>query len=147
MSILEYTVGSQTLLLSSELNSLANNSNALGAAFSNNVGGTGNGYTLCDLQLVVTFGTAPSANTGLTLWLLGSQDGATFEDGSSSVTPARMPECVFPVRAVTTQQVIIRRILLPFGIFKPLLQNTGTGQSLASTGNTLNVRPASYQLN
>jgi hypothetical protein len=141
----KYLLGSQTTLLSTELNSLTNNSLAVGSAFDNTQGQTGDGYTLCDLELVVTYGVAPTASTGCTLWLLGTQDGTNYEDGGSSVTPARLPEAVFPLRAVNTAQRIIRRVWLPWGKWQPQLKNDGTGQTMASSGNTLKVRPVTRQ--
>jgi hypothetical protein len=141
----KFLLGSQSTLLSTELNTLANNGTALGSAFDNTVGQTGDGYTLCDLELVVTFGTAPTINTGVSLWFLESQDGTNYEDGDNSTTPSRMPDVVFPVRAVNTAQRIIRRTWLPWGKFKPLLKNDGTGQSFAASGNTVKVRPVTRE--
>jgi hypothetical protein len=145
MTIEKYLLGSQTNLLTTELNSLANNGTALGSAYDNTVGQTGDGYTLCDVELVVTYGSAPTANTGVTLWMLATQDGTNYEDGDNSTTPARLPECVFPLRAVTSAQRIIRRIWLPWGKFKPLVKNDGTGQAMASSGNTVKIRPVALQ--
>lgn len=142
----KYLLGSQTSLLTTELNSLANNGTALASsAFNNTIGQTGDGYILCDLELVVTYGVAPTANTGVSLWFLQTQDGANYEDGSNSITPARLPDCVFPLRAVTTAQRIIRRVILSQGKFTPLIKNDGTGQAMAATANTVKVRPVTYE--
>jgi hypothetical protein len=141
-----WIVGSQTTLLTTELNGLINNSLALGAVFNNLQGQTGGGYTFCDVELVVTYGTAPAANTGISFWFLGSQDGTNFEDGSTSITPGRMPDVVFPLRAVTTAQRILRRTWLPWGLWQPLVKNDGTGQALAASGNTLKIRPVTRQI-
>lgn len=140
----KYLLGTQTSLLTTGLNSLANNALAISGAFDNTVGQTGDGYTLCDLELVVTYGSAPTANTGVTVWLLGSQDGTNYEDGDASTTPARLPDAVFPLRAVTTAQRIIRRVSLPHGLMKALLLNDGTGQAMAASGNTLKIRPVTF---
>src|SRR4051812_13004672 len=104
MSVTEkYTLGSIATLLSTGLNSLANNSLAVSSAYDNTQGGGGgDGYTLCDLELVVTFGTNPTANTGVSVWFLAVPDGTNYEDGDASTTPARAPDVVFPLRAVTT---------------------------------------------
>lgn len=141
----KYLLGSATTLMSTDLNSLANNALVLGSAFDNTQGQAGDGYTLCDVQLTVTFGSAPMANTGVPVWFLAALDGTNYEDGSSSVTPSRFPDVVFPVRAVTTQQIITRRISLPWGLMKPLPKNDGTGQAFASSGNTLKIRPVTRQ--
>lgn len=141
----KYVLGSQTTLLSTGLNSLANNALAVSSAYDNTQGAAGDGYTLCDVELVVTYGVAPTANTGCTLWLLGTQDGTNYEDGDASTTPARLPDAVFPLRAVTTAQRVIRRVWLPWGASKALLKNDGTGQAMASSSNTLKVRPVARQ--
>lgn len=141
----KFLLGSQTTLLSTGLNSLANNSLAVSSAYDNTQGQTGDGYTLCDLELVVTYGTAPGAGTGVSVWLLGSQDGTNYEDGDASTTPSRPPDFVFPLRAVTTAQRIIRRGLVPWGLMKALLKNDGTGVAMASSGNTLKIRPVTTQ--
>lgn len=141
----KYLLGSVGTLLSTELNSLANNALALSAAYDNTQGQTGDGYTLCDLELSVTYGTAPSANTAVAIWFLTSQDGTNYEDGSASVTPSRVADVTIPLRAVTTAQLIIRRTWLPWGKFKVLLKNDGTGQAMAASGNTLKIRPVALQ--
>jgi hypothetical protein len=141
----KWLAGVQTTLLTTELNGLINNSLALGAAFNNLQGQTGDGYTLCDVELVATYGTAPAANTGVSVWFLGTQDGTNYEDGDTGITPGRMPDVVFPLRSVTTAQRIIRRIFLPWGLFKPLARNDGTGQAMAATGNSLKIRPVARQ--
>jgi hypothetical protein len=142
----KYALGAQTTLLSTGLNSLANNAQAISAAFDNTQGQTGDGYTLCDLELVVTYGGAPTANTGVSVWLVGSQDGSNYEDGDASVTPARLPDVVFPLRAVTTAQRVIRRVWLPWGLVKAVLRNDGTGQAMAASGNTLKIRPVTRSM-
>lgn len=143
----KYLLGSQATCLSTGLNSLANNSLAISAAYDNTAASAeGDGYILADFELVVTYGTAPTANTGCSLWILLTQDGTNYEDGGTSLTPARVPDLVLPLRAVTTEQRIIKRVILPQGIFKILLKNDGTGQAMAATGNTVKIRPTTYQV-
>lgn len=141
----KYLLGSQTSLLTTGLNSLASNALALSSAFDNTQGQAGDGYTLCDLELVVTYGSAPGANTGVSIWFLGSQDGTNYEDGDASTTPARMPDVVIPVLATTNAQRIVRRVVLPWGKLKALAKNDNTGQAMAASGNTLKVRPVTRQ--
>lgn len=131
------TRGTNTNVLTTELNSLANNSNALGSTITL----SNTGFRFGELELLVTFGVAPTANTAITVWLLREVDGTNFEDGGASVTPTRLPDAVFPLRAVTTAQRIIVPVDLPPGNFKALLRNDGTGQAMAASGNTLRVRP------
>lgn len=142
----KYLLLSQTTVMSTELNSLANNALAVGGTpFDNTAGQTGDGSVLCDVELVVTFGTGPNATSGLSIWFLGTQDGTNYEDGSSSVAPARNADLFIPVRSVTTAQRIMRRAVLPPGKFEVLAKNDGTGQSMASSGNTIKIRPSTYQ--
>jgi len=135
----------QTTLATTALNSMANNALVACTVFDNTIGQNGDGSEEADFELVVTFGTNPTANTGFSLWLLVANDGTNYEDGSSSVTPARAPDLTFPVRAVTTQQRINKRCSLPAGKFTPLLKNDGTGQAIASSGNILNIRPVTRE--
>ena len=135
-----YVSGSIATLISTGLNTLTNNSLAAGSADS-----AGGGYLLAELELVVTFGTNPTANTGVSIWFLRSVDGSNTEDGGSSLTPARPPDLTIPVEVTTSAQRIIRRCLIPPGTFTPLLKNDGTGQSFASSGNTLKILPLTYQ--
>ena len=149
MSLTEkYLVGMSVTLLSTELNALANNSLAVTATAFNNLagGGGGDGLVLCDVELVVTFGVAPSINSGLSIWFLAGQDGTNYEDGADgTTTPYRAADLVLPTRATTTLQRPAKRVLLPWGTLKVLLKNDGTGQAFAATGNTLKIRPATYQ--
>lgn len=143
----KYAVGTIATLMSTELNSLADSTNALASAAYNNTqgGGGGDGYAEGLLELVVTFGTSPATTGAVSVWFLAQPDGTNYEDGGSSVTPARVPDLQFPLRAVTTGQRITRRTLLPPGNFKPLVRNDSTGQSFAGSGNTLKVLPFTPQ--
>jgi hypothetical protein len=136
-------------LLSTELNSLANNSLAISSvggssgAFNFAIGGTDlDGYQDVDIELyIASMGGTPTAQTGFSIWFLGQVDGTNYEDGSASVEPARSPDCVIPIRAVSTAQRIIRRqVAAPHGTVKALIKNNGTGQALASSGNTLKIK-------
>lgn len=142
MPITQLRGNSQTLL-STELNSLANNSNAVHAS---SVSLTNTGYLDAEAELLVTFGVAPTANTPIYVWLLREIDGTNFEDGSASVTPTRPPDIIFTVRAVTTAQRIVQMVYdIPPGAIRALVRNAGTGQAFAASGNTLTVRPKTFQ--
>ena len=141
-----YQVGTITSLMTTELNSLANNALVLSS-----VGGTSGvfsltNYTFGQVELVVTFGTAPTANTTISVWFLCDLDGTNYEDGSSSITPVRNPDVVFPVRAVTTAQRIQKWAKLPMTSFKVLALNNGTGQGLAASANTIKILPGTYSI-
>jgi hypothetical protein len=131
--------GTATTVLSTGLNSLANNALVASSAITLSTGEPG--YQRCEAEIVVTYGTAPTANTACVVWLLREVDGTNYEDGSSTVTPSRNPDLVFPLRAVTTAQRIVVTGDLPPGSFVALLRNDGTGQAMAASGNTLKLRP------
>lgn len=134
--------GTADTLLSTELNSVNNNSNAIK---SSSVTLTTESYVLAEVELRVQFGGTPTANTAVSVWFLREVDGTNFEDGSVSITPARNPDVVIPVRATSNVQRIIKSCILPAGSFIPLIRNDGTGQSFAASGNTLKVRPLTLQ--
>ena len=121
--------GTLQTLLTTELNSLANNASVLSsvAGVSGVITLTSTGYPQGLAELVVTFGTAPTANATINVWFLTDIDGTNFEDGSASVIPTRNPDVIFPVRAVTTAQRISKLCKLPATTFKVLAQNNGTG--------------------
>jgi hypothetical protein len=139
MPTVKDTRGTATTALSTGLNSLANNALVASSAITLSTGEPG--YQRCEAELVVTYGTAPTANTACVVWLLREVDGTNYEDGSSTVTPSRNPDLVFPLRAVTTAQRIVVTGDLPPGSFVALLRNDGTGQAMAASGNTLKIRP------
>ena len=136
--------GTLQTLLSTELNSLANNAVAIGSAITL----TSTGYTRAHAELYISgMGGTPTANTAFRLWLLRTVDtGSNYEDGGTSVTPLRLAGCFFPIRAVSGAQRIIQEIWLPPGLFKPLILNDGTSQALASSSNTLRILPFSEQI-
>jgi hypothetical protein len=141
-----YRYGTNATVLSTELNSLANNANALASSTYDNTPatGAGDGFTMAQVELVCSFGTAPSAGTAISLWFLQRPDGTNTEDGSSSITPARAPDAVLPVRAVTATQRVVVDVPLPVGVLIALARNEGTGQALASSANTIKVRPFTF---
>jgi hypothetical protein len=76
------------------------------------------------------------------VWLLRSLNGADFEDGTgttsteTAVVPARAPDCIIPVRDLsTTQQILVTNIIpIPPQDFKVLVRNS-TGQTTTATTN------------
>jgi hypothetical protein len=137
-----------TTLLSTELNSLANGSNSSAGTARNNVQATANfnGYTRAKIELyLAAYSGTPSANTSVNVWFLRTVDGTNYEDGSSSVTPARNPDVVMPVNATASgPQRIVRECFLPVGLFQPIAKNV-IGIALAASGNTLKILPNTDQ--
>ena len=142
MATVKQTYGTIASVLTTELNSMANNALVLSAATSLSE----TGYLECDVEIVATFGVAPTAGTGFSIWFLRIIDGTNYEDGGTSVTPPRAPDLVIPVRAVTTVQRVIVCAYTPPGDFKILIKNDGTGQAIASSGNTLKLIPRTYTI-
>jgi len=127
-----------TTILSTQLNTLANSSantlSTAGSAIQNT-----NGYLYADVEFVAGSTYTPTAGGFIELWLLRSIDGGSnYEDGSSSIAPARPADIVIPVRGGTT---ITPRsgapgLLLPPGFYEPIARNQ-TGASLPSSGNII----------
>ncbi len=138
----KWSRGTADTILTTELNSLANNTNVVKSTA---VAPTSSEYTMVEVELYVTFGSTPTANTAVSIWFLREIDSTNYEDGSSTITPTRNPDVVFGVRATTNPQRMIKTCLLPPGNFKPLLRNEGTGQAFAASGNTVKIRPVTLQ--
>ena len=135
-------LGTNDSVMTTELNSLANNALVASSAITI----TSTGFLLAEFELYIAgMGGTPTANTSFDLWLLRRPDGTNYEDGGASVTPTRGPDVWFPIRAVSTAQRIVRVCELPPGLFIALIRNGGTGQALAATANTLKVRPYTTQ--
>lgn len=144
MPTVKNVAGTITTVLSTGLNSLANNSNVLSSAITLSTGEQG--YRFGEWELyIASSAAAMTANTAFTGWIIQALDGTNDEDGGTSVTPARTPDLIFQVRAVSTAQRITWQSELPTGSFKVLLRNDGTGQTIASSGNALKVRPKTEQ--
>lgn len=140
-----------TLMTNTDLSALANNALVLSAAY-NNVqgGGAGDGYVLCRVTLTIAMAVAATANTGIPIWFLKSQDGGTtYEAGGTGYTPLRAPDLVFPAPVDTTQRIVMLDVMLPAGFLKALLKNDATGQAFktdtGSTGSKLTITPITDQ--
>ena len=143
--------GTSTDLLTTQLNSLATNTMSSAGSAVNNVFATSNfnGYPFGSIQLTLaTYTGTPTAGSSINVWFLKSIDGgSTYEDGSSSLQPARAPDVIIPVETVASgpQKITIQNVPLPVGYFEPIALNNGLGLSLASSGNKVTVLPNSYQ--
>lgn len=134
--------GSSVTLMSTELNSLANNANVTSSVggssgvFANVVGGSNfDGNPRGKLQFLMGGTvTALTAGGAIQVWFLLSVDGTNYENGTP---PPRNPDVVIPLGALTTAQRVTRRCSFPVGNFKVLVVNSATGQSMPASGNTL----------
>lgn len=145
-------VGStSTVMTNTNLSALATTALFLSSAYNNlQAGGSGDGYTKARIEFTLTMATAATANTGFALWILKSNDNSTFEAGSTSYTPLRLPDVVCPAPVDTTQRVVSFDVDLPVGYLKFLIKNDSTGNSLktdvTSAGSQVTVTPYTRQM-
>lgn len=147
MGSIKLEAGSITSIMTTELNSLANNAAAIGAEFDNSAG-----LWLFGLfELNVTFGTGPTAGSTVDLYIIPAPDGTNFDDavtGASGSAPSTSYAGGFPLRSVTSAQKVplgvVRRIELPPTKLKAFVINR-SGQSFPSSGSTVKLVPYGYQ--
>ena len=138
-------LSSAQTLLTTALDSLANAAiSAASTAFANS--GSANRHLFGTFELVVSFGTAPSAGKTVDLYLLPTLDGTNFVDGGGSAAPGGASYVgSFVVRGVTgAQRLALPNLPLPATDFKALLINNA-GQTFAASGNTLKLVAHSYE--
>jgi hypothetical protein len=134
-----YGTGASTL--TTELNALANGSYSAASAAIDN---TSNLDLFDDLELTVTYGTNPTANAPVEIYLIPSTDGTNYAD---SGTPARnLFVGSFLVQATTgAQRLILRGVPLPPGKFKYVAKNA-SGFAFPATGTVIKRTPYSHQV-
>jgi hypothetical protein len=131
--------------LSTELNSLANDGNKLGAAIDNS---TNRDFYLDVEVYLASVDLSVQTNPAIYIYLVKSLDDTNYEDGSDSVDPAKAPTQVIALRVVnaTQRRVTETPIVIPPGSFKLLIENKA-GAALASSGNTVKYRKFSEESN
>lgn len=139
--------GNPVTVLSTELNSLANGTAALSSAIDNDA----DGDVYADFELLLDAGGGtPGANLpAVPLYLVRTDDGTNFEDGSTAAIVARAALAgVVNLRAVSgAQRMILPGVRLPPRDFKVLLVMPSTadgGVDLAASGST--VKMLTYKL-
>lgn len=136
---------SLTSYLTTELNSLANAANKLGAAIDNSTGLD----THMDVQIsIAAQGSARDNSAHIAIYLIPSADGGTtYAYGGDSLNPgSNTLVSVVPFDASTSARVQLGTLIsVPPGHFKLLLQNN-TGQALAASGNTASYRLYSLEV-
>lgn len=123
-------------VLSTEYNSLLNNTNTVASSAVDN-------STVKDLYVdlelsVGTFSSARSAGGVIVVFLVTSLDGTNYGD-INELTADTI--ALFPLDASVTARRITRRdIPIPPGLFKLFSRNAATGQTMPASGNTLKMR-------
>lgn len=150
MATIKWEAGSPQTLLSTGLNSLATTQSELGGTPYDNAT---NLYLYGVFELLVTFGTGPTANNPIDLYLVPSVDGTNYVDGTDGASPISQQQYFagsFYVRNVTSAQRLYLGgpgapylIPLPPLLFKPQIVNRA-GQTFAASGNTLIMVPYRY---
>lgn len=126
-------------LLTTELNSLANNGYTAASA-AQGADGTG-GPLYGDFELVLA-SLNPTAFNIAELYILRAADGTNYEDAPSSTNPGGTTFAGIFVGATgsAAKRIVLADVPLPPGLWKAIVKNT-SGVSLAAASNTLKCRP------
>ena len=136
--------GSLQTYLTTELNSLANNGLVLGSAIDFTVSGIDRELYI-DIELyLASIDLSSQDNPAAYIWLLRRTDGTNFEDGGTSITPARMPDDIIPLREANAAQRVSGKVITVPDQGKILIKNE-SGVTWASSGNTLKYNIYSLQ--
>lgn len=145
MASVKWETGTDTTVMSAELNSLADLAQAVASSAYDNSTGL---YLFADVEWKnAALGYTPSAGALIELYLIREiLAGGSYEDGDNSIAPpAANLVGVFNIRSSTAAQIhILRAIPIPPDSYKWLVINK-TGGALASSGNTLRQKPLRYQ--
>lgn len=146
MASIKWEVGTESTVMSTGLNSLANNENVVSSEIDNSV----DLYLFDDVEWHhATMTYAPDADSVIELYCVSQNlDGTGYEDGEDgTIDPPQVNLVgVFNIRdGVTAAQThILRQIPISPAKYKYIVINK-TGQTLASSGNTLKIKPYRYQ--
>jgi hypothetical protein len=145
MASVKWEAGSDSTVASTTLNSLADDSKDVSSEIDNST----DLYLFDDVEWHhATLGGTPSAGAVIELYCVSIElDGTGYEDGEDGTVdpPSSNLVGVFNIRAVTAAQThMLRQIPIPNNKYKYVVWNK-TGQTLASSGNTLRRRPYRYQ--
>jgi hypothetical protein len=142
----KYTARSTAVtVLSTELNSITNGSiSTLSASQDNTTAGTR--YPIAQVEIYIAAqGTNRAAGAYVSLYFIPELDGTNYGNTTDEcldnyfVGSASMDDA-----ALAARYLILDRVRVPVGNYKVALKN-GTGQSLATSGNTVKLRTYSNE--
>lgn len=149
MASIKLEAASIATLASTELNSLAAGSGALGAEYDNAT----NLYIWGLLELAVDFASAPAAGGLVDVYLIPAPDGTNYVDnttGASEYAPSTTYLGAFPIQATANAQRISLglggpvKVELPPTKFKIFVINN-TNQAFPASGSTIKMVPTRLQ--
>jgi hypothetical protein len=118
-------------LITTALNSLTTTGTATSGALDN----TSNLYMYVDLQLLITYGTNPTAGSVIECYISRSVDGGTNYEVAAA--PAGIVGAFVLAATTSAQYCVIPGVLVPPGFYKIHLVAKTTGQTAAASGNTV----------
>ena len=123
--------------LTTELNSLADDGNKLGAAINFTAAGVDRKQYM-DIEIyLASVDLSAQTNPAINIWLLCRTDGTNYEDGGDSIDPARAPDAVIALRTVNEAQRVFARLLMTTPDYGKLLIENVSGAAFVSSGNTV----------
>jgi hypothetical protein len=132
-------LSSQTTVLTP--NSLGTGAMVLSSAVDNRT----NKHTHLQFEMYIGVGSAPNAGTQWKLWILPTQDDTNYSEGSASEEPMTLPAYVFTTYGDNSQHYHVSEFVeIPPQQFKILLKND-SGQTTASSGNTVKIVTGYYE--
>lgn len=140
-----YERGNLVTMASTDLDGLGANAGVFCTTHYDN-GHMDNLYLWGDMELTVSFGTAPTAGRVVELYVIPADDGSNYATANPTSPPANLIAGAWVVRNVTTaQRLVLRQVPLPPSRFRLLIRNT-TDQAFAGTGNEVQMLPYRLQI-
>lgn len=146
MADIRWKADSISTIADTGLNSLANNGRVLSSEVDNSSGGGSPERVYGDFELYVGFGSAPTAESPINLYLVAALDATNYEvgDGTDAARTNTLIGTMNVLNGTTAKRFTVKNIMLPPSKFKILVENK-TGQSFASSGNTLKIVRRQFQ--
>lgn len=135
------TVGTITTAISTEANTLANNTGVLGAEQNN----TATNWQFAHFQIVFGSGSNATAGALMKLYACIAADGTNYDD-LSTVTNLAQAQYLGAVvcRAATAHRLVLLDVPIPVGVKWKLVLVNGSGQGLSASGNVVSYLPYKF---